>query len=156
MYFDQNVLRILYSISDDLDITDVEDIYIANCLEAALEALIVFKAMDTKISDEFLEDSVKFEDLFNSNSEEYDLDLGFAQEILDRLRENKEFNEIFQGYLDVINEKIYNEAVSKNPDVIIDLQEYLERVQDSFIAEYFQRFVNSIVEMDEESNSEEE
>jgi hypothetical protein len=147
MFFDENILKILYKLPQDEDIQEAVDQYLLSCLQSASEALIVYVKKGPQTSDwAELSESLKLE----LQSDTPSLEVAF--QYLNKLLElDSDFKEVYDGYIEEINESIINKASERDETVLDDLNIYLETKRDASISDYIKVFVDNFPEEEPEA-----
>ncbi len=140
MYLDEAILRILYTIPVEVDITSEKKTYLMTCLQAGIEALIVFKLSNPS---EYSEESFNEKaNLLNSELEKEDPNIDLLMGFMRNLQENKNFNSLYESYLTEINKDIFEKAFQRQPQLQDEIVQYSKGVRDKAIKEYIETFVD--------------
>jgi len=139
MLFTEGILKILFELPEDQDITKEFGSYLLTCLKACSEALVIFDAKyKEKNSKEFRKAEEEFKKMMKKRE---GIEMSEALDLVTALRENDDFDDLYSGYIDAINQKIIDDAKAKNPHVIKDFELYLDEYEVNILKSYIDLFI---------------
>jgi len=139
MFFDENIIKILYQLPEEADVGKEYNLYLLGCLQCCSETIIMYKLSEKEKESEFNKISKEFNNIIMNSSDIINYDKAF--DLIQELEDLPLFNLLFQDYINSLNRKIVSDAKAKDPLVIVDLERYINTFGSSLLMSYVKTFI---------------